>query len=156
MRRHFITYMIVAAAQPLLTNLFLSLAFGLGQIIIGGAMVLFTLRKRRWRQITLFGVALIGAWFACSGITELIVSGAELLARTSPSLSAARAAHIRAQADQGFLIVSLALLVIGASALLLIHFWKRRHATANTNLPADPNTPQPGSQHIEETHHPTH
>ncbi len=148
--------MIAAAAQPPLTNLFLSLAFGLGQIIIGGAMVLFTLRKRRWRQITLFGVALIGAWFACSGITELIVSSAELLARTSASLSVASAAHIRAQADQGFLIASIILLAIGASYLLLNRFWKSRHTTESTNSPAEPNILQPNSQQAEDTHQPTH
>ena len=117
---------IAAAAQPPVTNLYLSLAFGAGQVIIGVAMALFVTRKRRWRQITFALLAFIGIWFACSGITELIVSGAEVLARTSHTLSSASASHLRAQADQAFLIASLILLTIGAAYLLSARFWFHR------------------------------
>ena len=117
---------IVAAAQPLLTNLYLSLAFGVGQVIIGAAMALFVTRKRRWQKMTHALLAFIGIWFAFSGITELIVSGAEVLARTGHTLSPAEASHLRAQADQAFLIASLVLLSIGAAYLLLARFWLSR------------------------------
>lgn len=112
--------------QPPLTNLYLSLAFGVGQVIIGAAMALFVTRKRRWQKMTHALLAFIGIWFAFSGITELIVSGAEVLARTGHTLSPAEASHLRAQADQAFLIASLILLTIGAAYLLLTRLWLNR------------------------------
>lgn len=121
------TMLILAAAvQPPLTNLYLSLAFGVGQVIIGVAMALFVTRKRRWQKMTHALLAFIGLWFACSGITELIVSGAEVLARTTHTLSLASASHLRAQADEAFLIASLMLLTIGAAYLLSIRLWFNR------------------------------
>lgn len=130
-----------SALQTPLTNLLISLAFGAGQVIIGAAMLLFSLHKGRWRQIALFGLALIGAWFACSGLTELIVSGAEMLARTGNALSAESATHIHMQADQGFLIASIILLVLGVLYPLLTRF-RRTLRTTNTSTSAT----HPGSQ----------
>ncbi|HEX6776678.1 MAG TPA: hypothetical protein VF099_00680 [Ktedonobacterales bacterium] len=117
---------IAIATQPPLTNLYLSLAFGAGQVIVGAAMALFVTRKRRWQKMTLALLAFIGTWFAFSGITELIVSGAEVLARTGHTLSIASASHLRSQADQAFLIASLILLTLGAAYLLLARLWLKR------------------------------
>ena len=117
---------LATATQPPLTNLYLSLAFGIGQIIIGAAMALFVTRKRRWQKMTHALLAFIGIWFAFSGITELIVSGTEVLARTGHTLSSAQASHLRAQADQAFLIASLLLLTIGAVYLLMARLWFNR------------------------------
>lgn len=129
------------ATQPPLTNLYLSLAFGVGQVIIGAVMALFVTRKRRWQKMTHALLAFIGIWFAFSGITELIVSGAEVLARTSHTLSTAQASHLRAQADQAFLIASLILLTIGAAYLLLTRLWLNRQpaksATSATEAAID-------------------
>ena len=116
---------LATATQPPLTNLYLSLAFGIGQIIIGAVMALFVTRKRRWQKMTHALLAFIGIWFAFSGITELIVSGAEVLARTGHTLSSAQASYLRAQADQAFLIASLILLTIGAAYLLSVRLWPR-------------------------------
>lgn len=123
---------IAIAAQPPLTNLYLSLAFGAGQIIVGAAMALFVTRKRRWQKMTLALLAFIGIWFAFSGITELIVSGAEVLARTSHTLSIASASHLRSQADQAFLIASLILLASGAAYLLLARRWLKRQPSSRS------------------------
>ena len=117
---------IAAANPPPLTNLYLSLAFGAGQVIIGAAMAIFVTQKRRWQKITFGLLAVIGIWFAFSGITELIVSGAELLARSAHALSPGSASLLRAQADQAFLIASLILLAIGAAYLLIIRLWFHR------------------------------
>lgn len=123
---------IAIAAQPPLTNLYLSLAFGAGQIIVGAAMALFVTRKRRWQKMTLALLAFIGIWFAFSGITELIVSGAEVLARTGHTLSLASASHLRSQADQAFLIASLILLALGAAYLLLARLWLKRQPSSRS------------------------
>jgi branched-subunit amino acid ABC-type transport system permease component len=123
---------LAAATQPPLTNLYLSLAFGAGQVIIGAAMALFVTRKRRWQKMTHALLAFIGIWFAFSGITELIVSGAEVLARTGHTLSAAEASHLRAQADQAFLIASLTLLAVGAAYLLLARLGFHRQSSKST------------------------
>ena len=119
------------ATQPPLTNLYISLAFGAGQIIVGAAMALFVTRKRRWQKMTLALLAFIGIWFAFSGITELVVSGAEVLARTGHTLSITSASHLRAQADQAFLIASLILLALGAVYLLLARLWLKRQPSKN-------------------------
>jgi branched-subunit amino acid ABC-type transport system permease component len=132
-RRTEITMLMLAVTpQPPLTNLYLSLAFGAGQVIIGTAMALFVTRKRRWQKITHALLAFIGIWFAFSGITELIVSGAEVLARTGHTLTTAGASHLRAQADQAFLIASLVLLTIGAAYLLLVRLWLSRRPSKST------------------------
>jgi branched-subunit amino acid ABC-type transport system permease component len=132
---------LAAATQPTLTNLYLSLAFGVGQVVIGAAMALFVTRKRRWQKMTHALLAFIGIWFAFSGITELIVSGAEVLARTDHTLSPAQASHLRAQADQAFLIASLMLLTIGAAYLLMARLWFNRQpaksATSATETAID-------------------
>ncbi|HEY7348235.1 MAG TPA: hypothetical protein VH599_07920 [Ktedonobacterales bacterium] len=118
-----------AAAQASLTNLFISLAFGVGQVIVGAAMIRYTTRKARWRRGAFFGLALLGAWIATSGLTELVVSGTEMLARLGGNVSAATAEQIRANADTAFLAASLALLVVGAGYLLLARRWAAQRKT---------------------------
>jgi len=120
-------------SQAPLPNLILSLIFGVGQIIVGAAMIIFTARRARWRRLSFFGLALIGAWLAASGITELIVSGTELLARLGGNISAADAQQIRPRADTAFLDVSLALLAIGAGYLLFARRWRTIPNSAATN-----------------------
>ncbi len=117
-------------SQPPLINLILSLIFGVGQVIVGAGMAVYTARKQRWRQFRFFGMAVLGAWIACSGITELAVSGSELLARQSSTLSAAQAAQLRAAADQAFLVASIMLLLVFAAFPLLA-----RHARVRQRQP---------------------
>jgi hypothetical protein len=123
----------VAASQAPLPNLFISLAFGVGQVVIGTAMVIYTARKERWRQITFFGLALIGAWIVASGVTELVVSGTELLARLSGTISVTTAQQIRASADMAFLDASLVLIAAGVAYLLLARRWIARPGPAGIN-----------------------
>lgn len=107
----------------MMTNLFISLVFGIGQVVIGAAMIAYAARKARWRQITFFGLALLGAWIAASGFTELVVSGTEMLAQLGQTISAATAAQVRAGADRGFLAASLVLLATGAGYLPISRRW---------------------------------
>lgn len=93
-------------------------------------MMIYAARKTRWRQITFFGLALLGAWIAASGLTELVVSGTKLLARLSHTISAATADQLRAHADMAFLDASLALLAAGAGYLLFARRWTARHRSA--------------------------
>lgn len=127
-------------SQPPLTNLILSLIFGVGQIMVGIGMAVYTARKGRWRQLRFFGMAVLGAWIACSGITELIVSGSELLARQSSALSAAQATQLRAAADQAFLVASIMLLLFAAFPLLA-RMGKQKHAHQTTNVPGEDTSP---------------
>ncbi len=124
-----------SAAQTPLTNLFLSLAFGFGQIVIGAAMIFYAARRNRWRQVSFFGLALIGAWIASSGLTELVVSGSELLSRLDRNISADEATHIRANADAAFLYASILLLFLGISYLVIVrfHFARQRMVYTSTS-----------------------
>src|SRR5690348_2208942 len=58
-------------------NLALSLLFGIGQIVVGVFLVVHG--RNRWRRVGVFLLMLVGAWFVCSGIIELFVSGMESL-----------------------------------------------------------------------------
>ncbi len=117
----------------MVTNLFISLAFGMGQVLVGAAMIAYAARKARWRQITFFGLALLGGWIAASGITELVVSGTETLARVGQTFSAATAAQIRARADMAFLDASLALVAIGVGYLLLSRYGASQHKSGQAS-----------------------
>ena len=130
-------FAVLATNQPPLTNLLISLAFGVGQIIIGAGMAVYTARKGRWRQLRLFALAVLGAWIACSGITELIVSGAELLAQQSDALSVAQAAQMRAAADQAFLVASIILLLVFAAFPLLARLVTRNPAHQAASAPGE-------------------
>ncbi len=134
-------FVILATNQPPLTNLILSLIFGVGQIVVGAGMAVYTARKGRWRKLRFFGLAVLGAWIACSGITELIVSGAELLAQQSSALSVAQAAQMRAAADQAFLIASIILLLVLAAFPLLARLGTRKPVHQTTSTPGEESSP---------------
>lgn len=111
-----------AVSQTPLPNLYISLAFGVGQVVVGAAMIVYTARKGRWRQMTFFVLALLAAWLAASGLTEIVVSGTELLARLG-GISAATAQQVRARADAAFFDASLILIALGAVYLLVARRW---------------------------------
>lgn len=83
----------------------------MAQLGIGGAVARHLLRRDRWRPARGYFLLLIAAWFVCSGIAELIVSGMETWRRLWSAPSAASFALWRGRVD-------LALVV--ASALLLL------------------------------------
>ena len=92
-------------------SLALSLLFGVAQLGIGGAFAWHLLHGGRWRPARGYLLLLIAAWFVCSGIAELLVSGMETARRLWGAPTAASFALWRGRAD-------LALAV--ASALLLL------------------------------------
>lgn len=112
-----------AVSQTPLPNLYISLVFGVGQVVVGAAMIVYTARRQRWRQMTFFVLALLAAWLASSGLTEIVVSGTELLARLGGSISPATAQQVRARADAAFFDVSLVLIVLGVVYLLVARRW---------------------------------
>ncbi|HEU5367155.1 MAG TPA: hypothetical protein VFU69_01775 [Ktedonobacterales bacterium] len=112
-----------AVSQTPLPNLYISLVFGVGQVVVGAAMIVYTAHRQRWRQMTFFVLALLAAWLAASGLTEIVVSGTELLARLGGSLSAATAQQVRARADAAFFDASVILIALGAVYLLVARRW---------------------------------
>ena len=97
-------------------NLALSLLFGVGQIIVGGALVLHG--RRQWRRAGDFLLMLVGAWVTCSGIIELFVSGMESLQRLSGVPDSATFILWRGRADGMLALATGAILLIGVGALL--------------------------------------
>jgi hypothetical protein len=79
--------------------------------------------------------ALIGAWAAASGCTEIVVSGTEVLARLGGSIRAATAQQIRARADTAFVTASMIIIGGGALYLPIARRWitPRKPGTAPTN-----------------------
>ena len=94
-------------------NLALSLIFGLGQLVVGGALVVYGATNGRWRRWRIALAALVGAWFVASGVTELIVSGMEVARRLTNTPSAATFALWRGRADIALYSVTAALALIG-------------------------------------------
>jgi hypothetical protein len=125
-----------AVSQTSLPNLYISLAFGVGQIVVGAAMIIYAARRARRRQMTFFVLALLAAWLAASGLTEIIVSGTELLARLGSSISATAAQQIRARADAVFFDVSLVLIAAGAVYLLVARRWLAPHKSEDVHTSA--------------------
>jgi hypothetical protein len=116
-----------SAAQAPLLNLLISLAFGVGQIIVGVGMVIYSLRSGRWQQMAFFGLVVLGTLIGCSGLTELIVSGTELLAQTGSILTPATAAQIRGLADHTFAIASILVVLLAICYPAMMRLWRRRH-----------------------------
>lgn len=110
-----------------LVSLALSLLFGLAQLGIGGAFVRHMLLRGRWRPARGYFLLLVAAWFVCSGIAELIVSGMETWRRLWGAPSAASFALWRGRVDLALAVAS-ALLV-----LCLIAYPVLRRATATSN-----------------------
>lgn len=100
-------------------SLALSLLFGLAQLGIGSAVARHLLARDRWRPMRGFVLLLIAAWFVCSGIAELIVSGMEIWRRLWGAPSAASFALWRGRVDLALVVASALLLVALIASPLL-------------------------------------
>ncbi|HEX9412485.1 MAG TPA: hypothetical protein VF916_03200 [Ktedonobacterales bacterium] len=107
-------------STPLL-SLYISLAFGVGQCVIGAALVIRGRAGGRWRRLATFVGAILGAWLVCSGAAELAVSGAEVITRLQSHPDVAASTRVRGMADAALLVAS----GILAAALALYPLWLR-------------------------------
>ena len=103
-------------------SLALSLLFGVGQVLIGGGFAWYGATRQRWRRPRAFIPALAGAWFFCSGLVELFVSGMESLERMTGTPTAAMFALWRSRADTVLLIWTIGLALLGV--LYLAANWR--------------------------------
>lgn len=109
-------------------NLALSLLFGAGQIVVGGLLVRHG--RTRWRRGGVFVMMLAGAWFVCSGIIELFVSGMEALQRISGVPDHATFSLWRGRADTVLAVATGAILLIGIVVMLSGRLsWRRNSQT---------------------------
>ena len=67
--------------------------------------------RRGWREARTFVLLLIAAWFVCSGLAELAVSGGETIRLVWGAPSATALAALKARADAALLAATLVLLV---------------------------------------------
>ena len=98
-------------------NVVLSLLFGAGQLIVGGAVAIRLIARSAWRRLNHFVLLLIALWFVASGVTELFVSGMEALRNLRGAPDAAVFALWRGRADMALLAVSGMLVVALLAAL---------------------------------------
>jgi hypothetical protein len=103
---------------PNSADLALSLLFAVGQMVAGGVVTWLIGRSGAWRRGKYFLLALLALWFVASGITELIVSGAEVLHATRGYPGVAQFAAVRARADEFLVAVTVALVVIAGGGLI--------------------------------------
>lgn len=99
-------------------NLAFSLLFGIGQLVIGAAVVARMLSRGGWRVPRSILLLIIAAWFVMSGAVELVVSGMEVSHRVSGRPSAETFSLWRGRADTALAVYSASLL-IALLALLL-------------------------------------
>ena len=99
-------------------NLVLSLIFGVGQIVVGGALVGYGVTGGRWRRWRVALAAFIGAWFVASGGAELLVSGMEVAQRLTGAPTPAVFAAWRGHADAALFAVTAALALGGLAYLV--------------------------------------
>lgn len=92
-------------------SLIISLLFGIGQVAGGAAVVWWLLARRRAGGPRTFVLLLIAAWFVCSGIAELFVSGMETAHLVSGQPASNAIATWRGRADAALLLVTLALMM---------------------------------------------
>ena len=92
-------------------NLVLSLLFGIGQIVVGAILVVHG--RNRWRRVGVFLLMLVGAWFVCSGIIELFVSGMESLQRIIGAPDHATFTLWRGRADTALAVATGIIVVVG-------------------------------------------
>ncbi len=92
-------------------NLVLSLFFGVGQIVVGAFLVVHG--RNRWRRAGVFLLMLVGAWFVCSGIIELFVSGMESLQHISGVPDHAVFTLWRGRADTALAVATGVIVVVG-------------------------------------------
>jgi hypothetical protein len=120
-------------------SLVLSLAFGVGQVIVGLGVARWVLLARRWRKASLFVLLLLALWFVCSGIAELFVSGMETLRLITRWPALAAFTLWRGRADAALLAATVVLL-----AALLAH--AAVSLVSRRRRPAGPSVPGPGSR----------
>lgn len=97
-------------------NLALSLLFGVGQIVVGALFIAHG--WNRWRRAGVFLLALVGAWFICSGVIELFVSGMETLQRLSGVPDHAIFSLWRERADTALAIATGVIALVGVFVAL--------------------------------------
>lgn len=102
-------------------SLIISLAFGLGQCGIGALMVVRGARQGRWRTFKYVLLVIFGASLAMSGVTELIVSGAEGLSALSGAPDPGQFRQLRLIADDALG----AGLELAGLTLVLFPLWRR-------------------------------
>jgi hypothetical protein len=95
-------------------NLVLSLVFGLGQIVVGAVLVVHG--WNRWRRVGVFLLMLAGAWFVCSGMIELFVSGMESLQHISGMPNEATFHLWRGRADTALAVATGVIVAAGLVA----------------------------------------
>ncbi len=105
-------------------SLAISLVFGVGQCVVGAALLVRALRAHNWQRPAIFVSGILGAWAICSGIAELLVSGLAAFSLTSGSTAPSALAGVRHLADTALLVASALL----ALPLLVYPFWRRLRA----------------------------
>ncbi|HEV2238662.1 MAG TPA: hypothetical protein VGR57_18535 [Ktedonobacterales bacterium] len=109
----------LAAAHAPALSLVISLAFGLGQVGIG--MLMLRRGARHWRTFKSYLLMALGAGFALSGVTELVVSGAEALGALTGSPDPGQFQVVRRLADDALA----AGLALAGVAVALFPIWQR-------------------------------
>lgn len=104
-------------------SLALSLLFGVGQVLVGGGFAWHGATHRRWRRPGVFLVTLVGAWYFCSGLIELFVSGMETLQRLIGTPTAATFTLWRSRADNVLLVWTIGLVILGL--VYLVANWRQ-------------------------------
>ena len=80
-------------------------------MVAGAAVARVIVLRRGWRKARAFVLLLIAAWFVCSGVAELAVSGGETIRLVWGAPSTAALAALKARADAALLAATLVLLV---------------------------------------------
>ena len=75
----------------------------------GAAVARVILLRRGWRETRAFVLLLIAAWFVCSGLAELAVSGGETIRLVWGAPAASVLAALKARADAALLVATLVL-----------------------------------------------
>ena len=109
-------------------NLVLSLLFGVGQIVAGCLLVAHG--RRGWRRGGVFILMLVGAWFVCSGATELFVSGMEAFQRVGVDPDPATFSLWRGRADTLLAVATGVILLSGVLVAVTGKVSWRRNAGA--------------------------
>jgi len=104
-------------------SLAFSLLFGVGQVLVGGGFAWHGAMHRPWQRPGVFLVTLVGAWFFCSGLIELFVSGMETLQRLTGAPAAATFALWRSHADHVLLVWTIVLAILGL--VYLVANWRQ-------------------------------
>jgi hypothetical protein len=102
-----------------------SLLFGVGQCIVGAALVLRGVRGGRLRRLGLYAAGVLGAWLVCSGVAELIVSGLTLVVGRWGELTPGALSQVRHAIDVALVVASGVL----AATLLLYPLMRRLRFT---------------------------